>query len=54
MGLEILPATTEDFKFFVPPLFKAMGSTGFVRTLWPDNQTERGQELATQRSMAEL
>ena len=54
MGYKVLPATTDDFKFFVPPLFKAMGSAGFVRTLWPDNETERGQTIATERFLAEL
>jgi hypothetical protein len=54
MGFEILPATNEDFKFFIPPLFKAMGLAHFVATLWPDNQTEQGQQRAMERFMAEM
>ncbi|KAJ4299109.1 hypothetical protein N0V90_004353 [Kalmusia sp. IMI 367209] len=54
MGLEILPATKEDFTFFIPPLFKAMGLAHFVATLWPDNQTEQGQQRIIKRFMAEM
>ncbi|KAL1604057.1 hypothetical protein SLS60_005649 [Paraconiothyrium brasiliense] len=54
MSFEILPATKEDFKFFIPPLFKAMGLAHFVATLWPDNQTEQGQQRAIQRFMTEM
>ena len=54
MNFKILPATKEDFKFFIPPLFKAMGPAHFVATIWPDNQTEQGQKRAIERFMAEM
>jgi hypothetical protein len=54
MPFQILPATKEDFRSFIPPLFKAMGTAHFVATLWPDNQAEQGQQRAIERFMAEL
>lgn len=54
MTIQILPASDENFQFFVPPLFKAMGMAGFVEALWPDNQSEEGQKNAIDRWLAEM
>jgi hypothetical protein len=54
MGYEVTLVTKEYFPFFVPRLFEAMGGAHFIATCWPDNQTESGQQLATERWMEEL
>ncbi|KAF2008737.1 hypothetical protein BU24DRAFT_415486 [Aaosphaeria arxii CBS 175.79] len=54
MNYEILPIVKGDFKYFIPPLFRSMGFAHFVATLWPDNQTDQGQQRAIERFMAEM
>jgi hypothetical protein len=53
MGLEVTPATDDDFVLFIPPLFDTMGAYGFVATMYPNNHTEKGQALAIERFVAE-
>jgi hypothetical protein len=53
MSFEVLPATSDDYPLFIPPLFGTMGAAGYVAGLYPDNRTEEGQRKATERFIIE-
>jgi hypothetical protein len=53
MPFELSLATEDDFTIFIPLLFGAMGTAGFVSALWPNNQTKEGQQRATERFIVE-